>query len=458
MGKLYAGAAKVKASPSQEILDELKAVGAYTQYEKVYKDVYARCVAFTDGEQKFFIFTSENGMFPAQRRFREKMQKEFGVHPDAVMLGNTHNHQGFVASDPDESPGGARRHVEGRQAEINEEIIQTQHEYALQAAREALANAVPARMGYTSGESYINASRDWPTPVGGLQNSDYGGYSDRELVVLKVETEDGQPIASVVNFGVHSNMMYPHRFNGTFNYVCGDLGGEIMEFVENAHAGKETCLWVEAAAGDQNPLVTGFQQGVRALPDGTFEEIHTEISAEATYTLMEHLAQVQGLEILKTEKQIRTYSTEFDLKYGRSVKRIPGKVNAREKFALIFSGEQKGQQGRHQITVDEFKAMEIEPADDVEFKLHLAVLNGIAFAGINTEPYSYLGRIIKDVLPYPKAMVFAIDAGHVGYIPDVRKSEYAGFGTLDSKAQSPWDTERVFYEGFRDLAEEIEKE
>ena len=56
------------------------------------------------------------------------------------------------------------------------------------------------------------------------------------------------------------------------------------------------------------------------------------------------------------------------------------------------------------------------------------------------------------------AFKIAIDAGHVGYIPDVRKSEYAGFGTLDSKAQSPWDTERVFYEGFRDLAEKIEKE
>ena len=39
-----------------------------------------------------------------------------------------------------------------------------------------------------------------------------------------------------------------------------------------------------------------------------------------------------------------------------------------------------------------------------------------------------------------------------------RQIRLAGFGTLDSKAQSPWDTERVFYEGFRDLAEEIEKE
>ena len=63
---------------------------------------------------------------------------------------------------------------------------------------------------------------------------------------------------------------------------------------------------------------------------------------------------------------------------------------------------------------------------------------------------------LKDVLPYPKAMVFAIDGGHLGYLPDVRKAEYAGFGTLDSHAKTPWDVEKAIYEGFRDLAWDLD--
>lgn len=458
MSKLYAGAAKVCISPPQNILDEMIAAGSYTSFKGVDKDVYVRCLALTDGTEKFLVYSIEMGSFPAQRRFRARMQEKFGVHPDAVMLGNTHNHQMIGASDPDENPPGAGRPMDGKLGEINTWLIEFFHSRAEEAARIALEGAVPAKMGYTSGSSYINASRDWPTPVGGLQNSDYGGYSDRELVVMKVVTEDNQPIASVVNFGVHSNMLYGYRFSGEFALINGDIGGEIMEFVENAHAQKEVCLWVEAAAGDQNPLFTGFMAGVKANPDGTFERTNGNLHYTATIQIMEHLAQVQGLEILKAEKNIQTYSNAFELKHGRTTVSVPGVVNARTQFNLAFAGGQEGTgRVRREVMPEEFFAMERTPTEPVKFKFHLAVLNGMAFCGVNTEPYSYLGRIVKDVLPYPKAMIFAIDAGHVGYMPDVRKGEVAGFGTLDCHAESFWDTERAFYEGFRDLAKELDK-
>lgn len=460
MGKLLAGAGKACISPSKAIIDELYSLEP-NSYTGIYKDVYVRCVALSDGTEKFLIFSIEMNFFPAQRRFRDLLQKELGVHPDAVMLGNTHNHQMARATDPAEQPPGGPpfESKPQRLREINEELIQFFHSRALQAAREAVANLVPAKMGYASGTSYINASRDWPTPVGGLQNSDYGGYSDRELVVMKVESLDGNPIATLVNFGVHSNMLYGFRFNGQFTEICGDIAGEIMEFVENASAGKDICLWVEAAAGDQNPLVTGFVMGVKAEKDGTFSQTRSDLDAKSTILIMEHLAQVQGLEILKTSKSICNMGSDFELKYGRSEYAIPGVVNARVRFNLAFKGgDDDGGKKRNTVMPEELRAAEPIDSDPVVFKFHLAVLNGLAFCGINTEPYSYLGRIIKDVLPYPKAMIFAIDAGHLGYLPDVRKAEYAGFGTLDSHAKSPWDIERAVYEGFRDLSAEIEKE
>jgi hypothetical protein len=455
MGKLLAGAAKRKITIPEDIMKEMRELGAYTSFDGVYKDVYVRCLALSDGEKKFLIYSIESGSFPGQRIFREKLQNEFGVDPDAVMLGNTHNHQGVNASAEGESPPGMSLPT-GRMGELNTWVLEYFHNQALDATREAIANFVPAKMGYESGESYINASRDWPTPLGGLQNSDYGGYSDRELPVMRVDSLDGKTIALVVNFGVHSNMLYICRFNGQFPYSCGDLGGEIMEFVENSYAGSAVCLWVEAAAGDQNPLMMGVDIGVKANPDGTYTRVQQDYSAKDTIIFMEHLAQVQGLEILKVSKKIKNMSDDFDLHYGHTTRTIPGKVNARTMFKLGFKGGDD--YDRMEVMPDELEATPIEPSDPVEFKFHMAVLNGLAFCGVNTEPYSYLGRLVKDMLPYPKAMIFAIDSGHVGYIPDVRKAEYAGFGTLDNHAQSPWDTERAFYEGFRELAKKFEKE
>ena len=455
MGKLLAGAAKRKITIPDDIMKEMDELGSYSAYKGVYKDTYVRCLALTDGMEKLLIYSIEAGSFPGQRIFREKAQKEFGIDPDAVMLGNTHNHQGVNASAEGENPPGMSNPT-GRLGELNDWIVDYFHNQSLNAAREALGNAVPAKMGYESGESYINASRDWPTPVGGLQNSDYGGYSDRELPVMRVDSLEGETIAILTNFGVHSNVLYSLRFDGSFPYACGDLGGEIMEFVENAYAGKAVCLWTEAAAGDQNPLFTAFSFGVRANPDGTFVKEKKDLDAKSAIVVLEHLAQVQGLEILKTAKKIKNMTSDFDLHYGHTTRTVPGKVNARTMFKLGFKGSDDAD-ARMEVMPDELEATPIQPGDPVEFKLHMVVLNGLALCGVNTEPYSYLGRIIKDVLPYPKAMIFAIDGGHVGYMPDVRKAEYAGFGTLDNHAQTPWDTEKAFYEGFRELAKKFEK-
>lgn len=458
MGKLYVGASKVCISPTQDMLDKLAAAGA-TAFKGVHKDVFVRCIALTDGTQKFLIFSIEMGSFPAQRRFRETLCNEFGIHPNAVMLGNTHNHQMLQANDPEENPPGVSLKAKSEQEiQMNEWLISFFHGKALDAAAEALHSAVPARMGYTSGTSYINASRDWQTPIGGMQNADYGGYSDRELPIVKFVSEDGKPIASLVNFGVHSNMLFGFRFDGQFPYISGDLGGEIMDFVENAHAQKEICLWVEAAAGDQNPLFTSFMPGVKPDQNGVFQRVQMKPDANTVIMLMEHLAQVQGLEILKAETSILTYSDDFDVKYGRSVRTIPGIVNARTKLNLMFSrGQEDSGRTKIEVMPEEFRVMERTSMGPIAFQFHLAVINGLALCGVNTEPYSYLGRIIKDVLPYQKTMVFAIDAGHTGYMADVRKGEIAGFGTLDCHAESLWDVEKAFYEGFRDLASDLEK-
>lgn len=456
MASLLAGAAKVCISPPQAVLDEMNALGSYTSFKGVYKDVFARCIALSDGSRQFLIFSMETGSFPGQRIFRERLSRELGIDPDAVMLGNTHNHQMVGASDPAEQPPGMERSgPRTRLDEINDELMIFFHDRAMEAAKEAISRQVPAKMGYASGESHINASRDWDTPLGGLQNSDYSGYSDRELVVMKVDTIDGDPIAMLVNFGVHSNMLYVYRFNDEFPYICGDLGGEIMEYVENATAGRYICGWIEAAAGDQNPLFMGGLFEAKPDQQGVFHMVADQLDAKSTIKIMEHLAAVQGLEVLKTAKKITAMSQDFDLKYGHSTAEIPGVVNARTRYHLAFKG---GDDPNSRMTVlaEELRKDAPEETGPLTFRFHLAVLNGLAFCGINTEPYSYLGRIIKDVLPYPKTMVFAIDGGHLGYLPDVRKAEYAGFGTLDSHAKTPWDVEKAIYEGFRNLAWSLE--
>lgn len=429
-GVLLAGAAKHAITPPVDCLKVL-ANGPMGGATGCYEDIYARAIVLSDGREHCAFITCELLAIPGPDHIRAMLQESYGIAPMAVMFGVTHNHQapmyraemGDFGPEPDAETKAA-----------DEKMTQVVYDGIKEAVGEAIARLRPAKMAVGSGPSYINVSRDWPTPAGTLQGPNFQGYSDKELLVMKLEGLDGKPIAMLLNYGMHGNVLFTLRYNGSFSDVGGDLQGRISRYIERAVGGEYICGWAIGAAGDQNPIISSCDSFPMVQEDGSFTMERSTYDPQTMMALMDRLASIQALDALRIAEGITTYTEEFRLRYGTLVKEGSG-------WKQQHPGEPK------------------ELGENVKHWLHLMAVNHYGFAGVNCEPYSKLGRIIKDVLPYEKSMVFGLEWNEWknGYIADVRTAEWQGFGAGSSSAADPWETEKAFFTGFRDLAAAIEK-
>lgn len=433
--KLLASVVKKTISPPMDLLSGIPQRSGRQAILGPYQDIFVRVFLFSDGTEKFPVICFDLGMAPGQARLRRRLERDYNIQPLAVVFGCTHNHQMQIIDVDGEGPMGAAENDPA-----TERLMDYIEDIVADAVGEATESLRPARIGIASGNSYINVSRDWPTPAGALQNSNFHGYSDKELTVLRVESTDGELLGLLANYGMHGNMLFGLLVNGTFPYYGGDLPGAISEYVEKATGA--VCGWTIGAAGDQNPIVTSFLGDPVPDDGGHFAVAQKTLDKDSCLALMGHLAAVQGLDILNISSRITSFSDTFDFRYGEALRKVPERTQYRQQyqaFALSVGIKPEPQATGHEI----------------EYHFQLASLNGIGFAGMNCEAYAKLGRIVKDVLPYEHTFVLEMQFNHIGYIPDVRTEDICGFGTMASPALSPWDTERTFYECFRNLAETL---
>jgi hypothetical protein len=231
--------------------------------------------------------------------------------------------------------------------------------------------------------------------------------------------------------------------------------------VERAIGGDCVVGWTFGAAGDQGPFVESMNTWPVMGEDGKFTTKSQGLSIEGSMLLLEHFASVQGQEILRVCRDIYDYTSSFDLFCTETFRTVDGRVSFRDmkpkpamkidkpdlvKSDLYFAAVSAitGEGGR----------TEPEPSDKITYRMHLVVLNGVGFIGMNCEAYSSLGKMAKDLIPCKKTMFFSFDGGHIGYIPSVELANYKGFGNMASYARDPWDTKKAFIDGFSELAKQ----
>src|SRR5207249_8910021 len=82
--------------------------------------------------------------------------------------------------------------------------------WCAEAASEALANLQPVEIRVGCGECHINSNRRCVTPTGErFLGVNPDGPCDHEVMVVRFDAPDGQPVATLVNFACHGTVMGP---------------------------------------------------------------------------------------------------------------------------------------------------------------------------------------------------------------------------------------------------------
>ena len=293
------------------------------------------------------------------RRLGERLVAS-GIRAGTLIVSASHTHSGPGAFL--DSALFAITAVDREDATVRDAVLDAM----VEAVRRAGAGARDARMAVTTVEA---------PPV---TRSRLGGEVDRDLVVLKVTTSTGEPVAVLWNFAIHGTMLGPRN-----RLLSGDVTGVASRAIEDALG--VPALFVNGAVGDVSPQEHGARK----------QETIARALAEAVRGAWASARPMAPGGLSVRTARVRLPSPALSLR-----RCVGGWVPASLRVPL----------GR-------FLPEETE--------LSAATLGDLAWVTMPGEPVSALGRAIKESARqrWPHVIVAGVSNDYLGYF--VREADYA---------------------------------
>src|SRR5215471_622422 len=211
----------------------------------------ATALVIQAGDQKLAIVGLDLGRAPAEhslQEIRRRIKSQAGI--EYSFIAGSHTHHGPVLELTDEAGKGKGRFDAAlRYYKQMEDAI-------VAAVVEANSKLAPAKM--ASGSIQLegfNRNRQTKQPV---------KPSDRELAVMRIDDENGKPIAILVNFAAHPTMVSGATLRFSADYV-----GAMKAEVEKATGAR--VIFMQGAAGDQS--VNAPNQDYQAFGQSLAKEV-----------------------------------------------------------------------------------------------------------------------------------------------------------------------------------------
>jgi neutral ceramidase len=329
----------------------------------------ARAVVLEAGKVRMAIVSLDLGRAPV-RQSMQRIEKEVkqSAQVNYVLLVASHTHHGPVI-ETDNWPTKEKPYTR----DLEQKLIQV--------ITDAAQMLQPARFGIASKPVDLNRNRHSKLaqrPV------------DSELIVLRLETPAGKPIAHLVNFAAHPTM-HPtklHKFSA-------DYPGAMAALVE-----KETavpCLFLQGAAGDLSP-----NPGKARGPDAFGQVLGKEV-----LTLSEAIRCERGAE---TSLQVREHTFQFKSRFDLS--------NPLIKTAFILA-----------FYKDIVEFYEREYREGVRPRLTVALLDGkIGLVGVSGEFFCEHALSLKQRARLEHLLFFGYCNDYQQYFPTIQAVAEGGYG------------------------------
>jgi len=198
----------------------------------------ATALVVTDGEQKAALVGCDLLDLGAAvvGEIRQEISARLGIQPTHVTISCTHTHYG-----PDSYRSESASDVAAYRANLIYKLTGI--------VQEAAANMQKVRMGVGWGTSDIGINRREKRPDGQIilgKNPD--GAIDRQVGVLRLDKEDGTPLACLVNFACH-----PVSQSGRMQLISADFPGKMRQVVEQLIGAP--CVYLQGACGNINSIM-----------------------------------------------------------------------------------------------------------------------------------------------------------------------------------------------------------
>lgn len=265
----------------------------------------------------------------------------------------------------------------------------------------------PARVGSGTGSARMTVNRWLPTGDSCVWAPNPEGPVDDEVGVLRVDAEDGKPVAVLVNFAAHTSML-----TAAIMQYSGDYAGHMATAVESHFGGDVTAMFCAGAGGDikvskEKPEGTAF---VIATPEDCRH--YGGILAAEACRVAEGIstAEAQTLRVVVTEVELPLVPPFSVEAYEREAAEIRATQPVPPGLAFTLEWAERSAQMVREGSAPRSLRVELQL---------LCIGDEIALFALPGELFVEVGKSIKDALGKPGAFVAAYcnDTPRVGYLP-----------------------------------------
>ena len=373
-----------------------------------------------------------------------RVAEVLGIPPGHVRVTVTHNHAG--------PPPNTWNWTSEGQAALDAYYAQLP-EYAAGAARAALHTMQSAQVGAGLGQSRVAVNRRETAPGGRtITGVNFAGPIDPDVLVTRIDTTAGAPLAVIVGYTMHPTTMGPSN-----RVVSPDWPGYLKRTVESLTGA--TCIFAQGAAGDVGPGPDGFTDDLRVI-----RRLGTAVGSEAARVYFE-------LDVpARTFRHERIWESGAPLGKWTSEPALATPVPVRVRTLRVpmpliehppatrTAAELQAAQARLQALKDAgAPAAEVEAATFVtkranmrhsrsqqyggqethDVALSLLQIGPVVFAGTEGEPFCATARAVKDASPFPFTWFGGYTSGWAGYIPTPEEYPRAGYEVETSPFAPP---------------------
>jgi hypothetical protein len=415
-GSLRAGAARVDVTPAQ----------LPRSYTGVLDRLYARAIVFENDGVRAALVTIDAGGVPdaTWQAVVRQVESELGIPATHVLVTATHTHSAGNQGGPD----------------YVAKIVD-----AVRAAQKALA---PARVGYGTGQSFINVNRQIIDPKTGRwwEGPNLDGPSDKTVAVMTITRPNGEPIAAYYNYAVHGVI------TGQLDMISGDIPGATSRYIEEASGDSVVAVWSLGAAGDQNPLYYRQTYDLREIRVKEYAARGIDIS-NAMPPGGEGLnrSDPKVARLMNQQKQMNVSMGQL---LGEEVLRVMRGTDRTEASAALAGAQKTISCPGRERTNDGRAGVEgtYTDAAPVELRLGLLRIGDVMIGAVNAEVFNRIAIRFKNASPYKATMMATLTNGSArsGYIPDDESYGKYTFEVLSSRVK-PGCAETAIVNGLLDL-------
>jgi len=379
--RFRAAVVKIDVTPDQP--KQLLGYGARVS-TGVLDRIFHRIVVLDDGVSRFVLASSDFCVIaPSQYdHVAALVKKRFGIDPLNFWWSLTHTH-----SAPEVGPPGLPEVFMGDRYKHPVDTAYTSfvEQTLLSGIEDAISKLAPAKLGIGWGYAQANINRR-AVDIDGKASLGLNpeGPVDRRIGLIRIEKENGSPLALIANYAIHGTVLGPQNLE-----ISGDVTGVVCNYVEEKTGA--TVLFINGAAGNLAPIYSVYP------------------NARAG-----HLSQFRALlgeKILEANKRLTGVSDSVRILTGATVVESPRKKDMGWPAYL----------GNYTRTTKDGVNLVRLP---IRF---LKLNNDIAVWSAPLELFCEISNEVRDRSPFPFTMYYGYTNGWLGYLASEKEWKHGGY-------------------------------